>query len=127
MINSKKSQLFILSAVVMILLLIYIYSQETENSYIVKNGQLSLIDNVIHETCQIGYLSNGSYIDQRYSNFTGEVSTYCSSFGYSCSLLITNNTQIPPSGNYSLLNYTHYNYSIDYEYRTLSISKNFTC
>jgi len=125
--KNKKSQFLILSALYLILLILFSYSLETQNDYITKNTKNLLLNNLIYETCQIGKLSNGSFIDSRLSNFSVDVNNYCDGFGYNCSLSIINNTQIPPGGNYSKLNYTHYNYSIFYEVDGFVYTGDFTC
>ncbi|MDA3856502.1 MAG: hypothetical protein PF569_09685 [Candidatus Woesearchaeota archaeon] len=127
MIKNKKSQLFLLSSLFLLLLLIFIYSIETENTYIVKSGKFNLLNNIVYETCKVGKFSNGTYIDSRYLEFENDLESYCISYGYLCNLTITNNTIIPPSGNWSLLNYTHYDYHIDYRYEGYNYSSSFIC
>jgi len=126
-IKNTKSQFLIFSGLFFILLLIFFYSLGTENSYITKKSKFNLLDNIIYETCEIGKNSNGSLIDQRYSNFTLNIENYCLEYNYNCSLSIINNSQIPPNGNWSLLNYTHYNYSIYYYFEGFEYSGDFTC
>ena len=125
--TKKKSQAFIISAMFLFLLMIFIYSQETQNTYIVKSGEYNLVKNIIYETCYIGTTSNGSFIDNRYSTFKNNIYSHCQNIEKICNLTITNNTQIPPLGNYSLLNYTHYNYHLTYLTEHISYSINFTC
>ena len=120
--KSKKSQFFILSALFYILLLVFIYSLETENSYIVDSDRINLLDNIVYETCQLGYHSGTSEIDSRYGNFSANVSSYCTTLGYSCNLSISLNTASPP-----VYNYTTYDYSISYQKEGLLYSKTFTC
>lgn len=127
MLKNKKSQFLILSTLFLLLLLIFSYSLGTENSYITKKSKFNLLDNIIYETCQIGRNSNGTFIDSRYSNFTLDVKNYCQEFNYNCTLSIINNTAIPPLGNWSLLNYTHYNYSIYYEFDGFKYNNDFSC
>lgn len=122
---SKKGQFLIISSLFLILLLIFIYSLETENFYIGETSKISLLDNAIYETCYIGKNSNGTYIENRYLNFSGELSAYCLNMGYVCNLTIVNNTVIP--SNESLINYTLFDYSIVYEYDGLEYLKDFTC
>lgn len=125
--NSNKSQFLVFSAMFIFLLLIFIYSLETDNTYIVKNSKFNLIENIIYETCQVGKNSNGSYIDSRYSNFTNDVETYCLDLDYNCTLTIVNNTIIPPDSNWSKLNYTHYDYSLDITQMDFSYTGDFNC
>ena len=107
------------------MLLVFIYSLETENFYIAETSKITLLDNAVYETCFIGKNSNGTYIENRYLNFSLEFSNYCSDLGYVCNLTIVNNTVIPT--NESLINYTLFDYLIIYEYDGLEFSKNFTC
>lgn len=123
--NSKKGQFLVLSGAFFILLLIFIYSQETENSYIIKSNENNILNNIIYEACQIGKMSNGSYIDSRFGNYTQDVTIYCSSFNYNCNLNIIKQVGAPT--NLTLLNYTYYNYSITYSNSYISYNSNFTC
>jgi len=109
------------------LIILFIYSLETDNFYITKFSKNTILDNIIYETCVIGRNSNGTQIDQRLKMFVNNVSNYCGERGSYCELLITNNTPIPPSGNWSLLNYTHYDYHIDYNWKGLNTSLDFVC
>ncbi len=123
--TNKSGQLFLLSAYLILFGLIFIYSLETQNTYKLKSSKSSILNNVIYETCKIGKLSNGSYIDSRYSNFTINVNNYCNGFGNICNLTITKIGSAPT--NLSQLNYTHYNYSILYKNHGYDYEKNFTC
>jgi len=126
--KTKKGQFFILSTAFLLLLLLFIYSQETQNTYIVKSSNFNLVENIMCETCYIGTTSNGSYIDGRYSTFKNDVNNYCLSLGIVCNLSIINNSAIPPQpGNYSSLNYTHYDYQISYKSLEVNYTKTFTC
>lgn len=109
------------------ILLLFIYSLETDNFYINKLSKTNILDNIIYETCVIGKNSNGSQIDLRYQQFTGNVSSYCSNMGNTCNLIIINNTPIPPLGNWSNLNYGHYDYSILYSWDGYEIDLDFNC
>lgn len=123
----KKSQFFILSGMLLFLLLFIIYSLETENSYISKFSDDTILNNIVYETCVIGKNSNGTQIDGRYSSFSLNVSDYCESMNNYCNLSITPNVVIPPEGNWSLLNYTHYDYHIDYGWNGYNTSFDFNC
>ena len=125
--KSKKSQFLMLSAFIVMFIFVFIYSLETENYYIANSPESSLLNNIIYETCTLGSNSNGTQIDSRYSNFTIDVSSYCTSRDIICNLTIVNNTQIPPSGNWSQLDYSDYNYTISLASSTYNYTGNFTC
>lgn len=125
MLKNKKGQLLILSGLFMILILIFSYSVETDNTYIVKNSKYNLLENIMHETCKVGMLSNGTYIATRYASYESLVENYCISVGAICNLTITNNTIIPT--NNSLVNYTLYDYEISYEQSGFKHETSFNC
>ena len=125
MMKTKRSQILILSAMFLFLLLLFTYSLETDNTYISKISKNTLLDNLMFETCQVGKLSNGTYIQSRFSNFSSKVQTYCQNIGRVCQLTIVNNTAIP--SNLSKLNYTYFDYKISYTSQNFSYTHNFTC
>lgn len=122
---SKKGQLFLLSSYLILFSIFFIYSLETENTYIVNSAKTGILNNVLYETCKVGKMSNGSYIDSRYSTFVSDVSSYCSNQGYNCTLSIVKQGGAPT--NLSNLNYTYYNYSLYYNNSGFIYSQNFTC
>lgn len=121
----KKSQLFILSALLLILLLIFTYSLETDNTYIVKTSKYNLLNNIQYETCMIGKTSQGSNITSRYSSYEINVENYCTNLNHICDLTISNNTVLP--SNTSLIDYTMFDYHIKYEMSNFHYDQNFTC
>jgi len=123
--KTNKGQFLILSASLVLSLLFFIYSIETENSYIIKSTKFYILDNIKYESCNIGKLSNGSYLDQRFLNFSGKVKSYCEDRGFLCELNITKKNGAPT--NLSLLNYTSYNYRINYSVENYKFEGNFTC
>jgi len=123
--KNKKSQLLILSGLVLISLLIFSYSLETQNDYISKNSGNNILENIIFETCSIGKLSNGTFINQRYENYTIDIKNYCKEFNYSCLLNITNSYN---ETNLSILNYKNYSYHLKFNSSNKYIlNKNFSC
>jgi len=123
--NNNKSQLLILSVLVLLTLLIFSYSQETQNNYIKENSNIDIVENVIFETCNIGKLSNGTYIEQRYSNYSSDINSYCQRFNYSCILNITNTDG---ETNLSILNYNNFSYNLKFNSSNkYLLNKNFTC
>lgn len=127
MFKAKKAQFLVLSMTYLVLLLFLIYYVETENTYIVFSGENHIEKNIILETCEIGYRSNGTQIGPRYENFSNSLLEACYKKGVHCNISIVNNTAIPPEGNYSLLNHTHYDYQVYINSSRLEINKSFTC
>lgn len=125
MYKQKKSQFILFSGLFLLLLILFIYSLETENSYISKPVKFNLLNNIIHESCMVGKLSNGTYIDQRFANFTIYIQNYCNNFDAICTLTITKDVGAPT--NLTLLNYTHYQYSIEYNYDNYYYNERFNC
>jgi len=123
--KNKKSQFMIFSITFFVLLLTFIYSQETENYYILKSSKTTILDNIVHETCQVGKMSNGSYIDSRLGNFSQSLNTYCNDFDFTCNLTVLKSGSAP--ANLSLLNYTFYNFTLDYKNEGFNHTSNFTC
>ncbi len=124
---AKNGQFFILSGLFMVLLVIYIYSLETDNTYISSGVKTSIYENVVYETCMIGRNSNSSNIDSRFGSFSLFVMNYCEDFSNECILEINLKPGNPPGGNMSLLNYTHYSYELTYTWDNYTYYKNFTC
>ena len=123
--KNKSGQLLIFSGMFLILLLVFSYSLETQNSYKAYSSNLGITNNIVHETCQVGKLSNGSNLDSRYSSFVSSVDSYCDIFSYNCSLTITKQGGAPT--NLTLLNYTHYDYSLNYSSDKIEYSNSFRC
>ena len=125
--KSKKSQFLIISFMFILLLLLFIYSLETDNTYIPSNWENTIVLSFIEQTCYLGKMVNGTYINQTYVELTQFVSSYCDEKIFDCELVIQNNTLIPPQGNFSLLNYTHYDYTVFFSLGNLSKEVEFRC
>lgn len=125
MMKNKSGQFFIISSFILFLLLVFIYSLETQNTYIVNSAESLLVENIIYETCEIGITSNGSYLDSRFSSFENSIENYCSSINFNCNLTTIKSAGAP--ANLSLLNYTFYNFTIDFQGNVLDIEKDFNC
>lgn len=123
--KNKRGQLFLLSTFMILFGLLFIYSLETGNTYIVKSAKTGILNNMIYETCQVGKMSNGSYLDSRYSELSSSISTYCTDLGYTCTLSIVKQGSAPT--NLSNLNYTHYDYSILYDNFDYKYEGSFNC
>ncbi len=125
MFKEKKCQFLIVGVMFLSLLLVFIYSVGAPNFYIVKSGELSILENIKFQTCNVAVISNGTYLDSRFSNISLEIGSYCNNSGIFCDLLITKSSGAPT--NLSLLNYSFYNYSVVYIGELYNYSGNFTC
>lgn len=124
--KNKKSQLILLAGFILFSLLFFIYSLETDNSYKLTFQDNYIVDNIIYEVCQVGYMSNGSNIDSRFTDYDSKVTSYCNDLDYTCNLVITKQVGAPPVGNISL-NYTYYDFEMEFEGNNHKLSYNFTC
>lgn len=123
----KKSQFLILSGLFVILLVIFIYSLETDNTYIPILGDSYLLENIEFETCKVLKMSNGTQIENRLDFLSINIPIYCNNRNNQCVFSYQNITTIPPGGNYSLLNYTHFNYSLEINQSSKNINKKIIC
>lgn len=123
----KKGQFLILSGMFIILLSIFIYSLETDNYYKVNLKDSNVVENIQSQTCNVLKLSNGSQLFNRKDQIIQIVEEYCLQRNIYCSLSIVNNTIIPPLGNFTLLNYTHYNLSLELMNSTKNYNSSFIC
>ena len=124
--RDNKGQFFIASMIMFFLVIVFLYSLETENTYKSYSGKNDILNNLRYETCQVAQKSNGTYLDSRFNNLTAEIQAYCSGYQMMhCNLTITKSSGAP--SNLSLLNYTHYNYSLDYRYQTYQAGGSFNC
>lgn len=125
--QSKKGQFLIFSTLILLILLIFIYSIETDNSYIKNSAKNHILQNVVHETCMVARGLSGTELNASLYLFSSDVSSYCSEFGVTCNLTVVNNTAIPPSGDWDLLDYTHYDLSLVYNNSNLEFSQTILC
>jgi hypothetical protein len=123
--SNKKGQLFIIGGFFIMLSLVFIYSLETDNHYIISSSKSSLLSNIIDQTCQVATLSNGSYIDTRFTDLETKTNQYCNSINLNCDLVISKSLGAPI--NLSELDYTYYNYSIYYKNEGFSYNNSFRC
>ncbi len=105
--------------------LVFIYSQETQNSYIVHFTDSIIIEDIIYESCKIGYTSNGTFIESRFSNFENYINLDCQNNYYNCQLTITKNISAPT--NLSLLNFTHFDFEFSFDSQNINYSKQYIC
>jgi len=125
MFRNKKSQLLVLSGLILILSLVFIYSLETGNNYIRQSGEIHIVNNVISEVCNLGKMSNGTNIDVRYQDVVLEIDEYCDLYDFYCNVSIVKKPTAPI--NLSLLNYTHYDYNVSLKTKTTLYDGGFSC
>lgn len=123
--NNRSGQLFIISSFLLILSLVFIYSQETQNSYIVHFTDSIIIEDIIYESCEIGYTSNGTFIESRFSSFENYINLDCQNNFYNCQLTITK--QIAAPTNLSLLDFTHFDFELSYDSQNVNYSNQYIC
>ena len=125
MIKNKSGQFFMISGFLITLGLIFIYSIETENYYIISPSKSSLLSNIEYQVCKVATNSNGSFIDTRFSDIETNIENYCSDISISCDLVIDKSLSAPT--NLSELNYSYYNFSISYQDGGFSLGEEFEC
>ena len=125
MTSSKKSQFIVLSTTFLLLLLLVVYSLGTQKPYIAYSSEKSVLQNILEESCTVGELSNGSYLDDRFSNFTSSVQSYCLGIGFTCTLNISRDTG--EITNLSQLSYLNFTYSLFFKGDAMSYNSSFTC
>jgi hypothetical protein len=123
--RNKSGQIFVLSGFLLILSLVFIYSLETDNSYIIDFSDSIIIENIIYETCVIGQNSNGSQFDSRFSAYETHVNLNCQNSHYTCLLNITK--QSVATTNLSLLDVTDFDFHLYFENQFINYSNIFTC
>ena len=126
--KNTKGQFIVVSVLFLLLLLLVIYSLGTQKPYIAYSGERHVLNNLLEEGCTLGNLSNGSYLDYRFSDFINHTTSYCSGLGYTC----TFNISRPQSGpsyedNLSQLSYLNFTYSLYFKGNVLTYNSSFTC
>lgn len=128
MMQSKKGQFILLSAALLLATGIIIYSQETVNTYKNPSSDFHIINSLENEVCKLVTTTNGSNLPNSVESVVEDTAIYCQNRGnINCSLSIINTTQVPFGGNWSMHNYTHYNYSLWYNTSFLEYNNSFTC
>jgi hypothetical protein len=123
---NRKSQFFILSGIVLILGLIFIYSLETSNIYIDNSDDSNRLPNIFSEVCFVAKMSNGTSIDTNLNNTKNELNSFCSNSGlYNCNFSFTKSASAP--ANVSLLNYTHYTFEINFTSNSIEYKGEIDC
>jgi hypothetical protein len=123
--KNKSGQIFILSGFLLILSLVFIYSLETDNSYITDFTDSIIIENIIYETCILSQNSNGSQFDLRFSILENHINSNCQNNNYNCLLNISRNLSIIT--NLSLLTSTDFNFHLYFENEFINYSNKFIC
>ena len=127
MMASRKGQFLILTSMILLITGIIIYSQETVNTYKNPNHDFYILDPLKKEVCGLVTVTNGTNLPIVTSQMETDTGEFCSKRGLYCNLTIINTTQVPFSGNWSMHNYTHYNYTLEVRSSYLNYSNTFTC
>lgn len=125
--KNTKGQLLIVSAMLLFAVSIFIYSQETVNTYKFPSQDFFIVDSLESEVCNVVRKTNGSNLPEVMNNTKEDTSSYCQNRDLSCTLVIVNTTQVPFNGNWSQHNYSLYNYSLELTSDSLSYNASFTC
>ena len=121
----KKSQLFILSTFLLCILLLFIYSLETQKNYIVHLDKKSSVVSFQKEMCQVVKMSNGSNLAFRLENFSKSQEEFCNNiFGVCKSELYL--TQPLPSIQ-SLINSSYFLVELEISSQSFFLKRNFSC
>ncbi len=123
--KNKSGQIFILSGFLLILSLVFIYSLETDNSYITDFTDSIIIENIIYETCEIGQNSNGSQFDSRFLSYQNHINLNCQNNYYTCLLNITKKGSAP--ANLSLLTVSDFDFHLYFKNQFINYSNLYTC
>ncbi len=124
---NNKSQIIVLACAFLFLIFLYIYSLETMNSYINMPPKTTILQVVADEVCYLAYRSSGEDLDLRLKMVNSSLLEYCNSEGLLCSFDIIPYGEVPPLGNWSLLNYSYYNFSLFVSDSTFNFTREFKC
>ncbi len=127
MMKDNKSQFFIFSVLFFLLLLLFIYSLETQNFYIESKNDFYILDNIKYEICYIAKNSDYINMETRFNQLSLDISSYCLQYSNICNLSIIKKNYMPPFGNITLLNYSQFDYNIYFNWNGLIVEENFIC
>ncbi len=123
--GGKKSQLVIISMIFIVFALLFIYSAGIINVFKEEYRKDYLVENIKYETCQVARISNGSFIDTRLQEFSSNVFNYCLNKGCYCNLTVYKSATAPT--NLSLLNYSYYEFGLNYSCMGTVYDQRFKC
>jgi hypothetical protein len=123
----KKGQFLIFSALFLFLLLYFIYSLETVNTYKFENGDFIYINEYKDKICTPLISRNGTVLNSTILLIENSIASYCSYAEIDCNFDIYNITPIPPSGNWSLLTMDQFNISFDFNGSYTQVTNTFNC
>ncbi len=123
----KKSQFMVISGLFLFMIIYFIYSIETDNTYISKNGNFILLEKYPQELCLPIQNKTGITLNQSINTLENRFTNYCNGIDYNCSINIYNITTAPPEGNISKLNMSQYRISITFEDFDYNYSEDFSC
>ena len=121
---ARKSQFMVFSAFFLILLLFFIYSLETVNTYKVTNGDFIHISEFDKKICNAISSRNGTDLNSSILIIENSMNIYCSNDNRNCLFDIYNITPIPPLDNWSYLNISQF--EVNYYSNTSWFKSNIT-
>lgn len=127
MMSSKKGQFVILTSMILLVTGIIIYSQETVNTYKNPEHDFYILESLEKEVCALITITNGTNLPVVIPQMETDTGEFCSKRGLNCLLEIKNTTQVPFNGNWSMHNYSYYNYTLALQSNYLNYSNTFTC
>ena len=108
-----------MSATFFVLLLIFIYSLETTNSYKSVEGEIYLVENMIEETCNVGNFNEGESLYEILQQYSSDIEDYCEGRGKVCNINF-----IYEDNNQELDNYE---FEISFSGTDFTVEKTYTC
>ena len=123
--KNNKSQLILLAGFLLLSLAFFIYSLETSNFYIESSRDSYQFSHYIFEFCTVAQNNNGTQLDTKMGEFETSFESFCLNSGYECNITIQKLPSAPV--NDSLLNYSHYNFTLDFESEDFSYKEGFIC
>jgi hypothetical protein len=123
----KKGQFLIFSALFLFLLLYFIYSLETVNTYKFENGDFIYIDEYKDKICTPLISRNGIDLNSTIPLIETSIYGYCSYAEIECNFIIYNITEVPPLGNWSLLTIDQFRVTFDFNQSYAQVTNDFNC
>ena len=121
----KKSQLLILSTLVLCSLLLFIYSLETQKNYITYFDKKNSVMFFEKEMCHLVEISNGSNIEERLRNYSLAYESFCKNIFSNCDTEVYIVGSLP--NNVSLINSSYFLLELEISSTQFFFRGNFSC